>query len=286
MLKVISGLRSNVTDESCLKAVDTLGLLLKMWQRANASKALTVVRKCKIAWSTVLLRAAPTSIIKGKKGKPDQTVVRSPPKPSKSPWLSSSERSELGELFKDDWSHLEAIRTDWTALNSEQQHRQFNSFLKRIKTHYERLNNISNSVHAKLGKRKHWIELVCKEDNFKPKIKRDESANFHLAAHFFTKDLTQMHMSVKRLFSPVTYLTEDKYGSLDQWNQLVSDIDEPERITSADFDESDGPAYKLWRIWADMFRPVFTKATETTEEPPQTTERNIFMHFLGLAQGA
>jgi hypothetical protein len=285
MTKVISGLRSNVTDESIVKAIDTLGLLLKMWQRARAETALGIVRKCKIAWSTVLYRAAPTSIIKGKRGRPDQTVIRSPAKPSKSPWLSKSERSELGSLFRDDWSHLDTIREQWVALSAEQHHRQFNSFIKTIKAHYENLNNISNSVHAKLGKRKNWIEIICKEDNFKPKVKRDESPNFALAEHFFSKTLSNFDMKVKRIFAPVTYLP-DKYSPLEIWNGCFPDGKDPVRITSAEFSSNDdGPAFKLWQIWADMFLPIFTSNEPQVEEAPPTEDRNIFSKLLGLAQG-
>jgi hypothetical protein len=285
MTKVISGLRSNVTDESSTKAIDTLGLLLKMWQRAKSVEALGIVRKCKIAWSTVLYRSAPTSTIKGKKGRPDQTVIRSPPKPSKSPWLSKSERSELGTLYKDDWSHLDTIRDRWVALSAEQHHRQFNAFVREIKAHFENLNNISNLVHAKLGKRKNWIEVVCREDNFKPKVKRDESPNFALAEHFFSKTLVNFDMKVKKVFAPVTYLP-DKYEPLTTWNNCFPAESDVSRITSADFNlDDDGPAFRLWQIWADMFLPVFTKNEPQVEEALPTDDRNLFSKLLGLSQG-
>jgi hypothetical protein len=285
MTKIIAGLRSNVTDENIVKAIDTLGLLIKMWQRSKARESLEVIRKCKIAWSTVLYRAAPTATIKGKKGRPDQTVIRSPPKPSKSPWLSKAERSELGNIYKTAWSNLDSIRDRWIVLSSEQQHRQFQTFIREIKNHYEGLNNISNSVHAKLGKRKNWIEIVCKEDNFKPKVKRDESPNFALAEHFFNKDLTHFDLRVKKVFSPVTYLPED-FNALASWNNCFpSEGDGNNRITSADFSlDDDGPAFRLWQIWADMFLPVFTSNVQQVEEAPPTADRNIFSRLLGLAQ--
>jgi hypothetical protein len=285
MTKIIAGLRSNVTDENIVKAIDTLGLLIKMWQRSKARESLEVIRKCKIAWSTVLYRAAPTATIKGKKGRPDQTVIRSPPKPSKSPWLSKAERSELGNIYKTAWSNLDSIRDRWIVLSSEQQHRHFQTFIREIKNHYEGLNNISNSVHAKLGKRKNWIEIVCKEDNFKPKVKRDESPNFALAEHFFNKDLTHFDLRVKKVFSPVTYLPED-FNALASWNNCFpSEGDGNNRITSADFSlDDDGPAFRLWQIWADMFLPVFTSNVQQVEEAPPTADRNIFSRLLGLAQ--
>jgi hypothetical protein len=253
-----------------------------MWQRTQAEQALGVIRKCKIAWSILLFRAAPTTTIKGKKNKPDQTVVRSPPKPSKSPWLSKPERSELGNLFKDDWSHTDEIRDRWVKLDAEQQHRQFNTYMKDIKSHYERLNNISNSVHAKLGKRKHWIERVCDEDKFKPKVKKDESPSFALADHFFSKKLVGTDFSVKKLFSPVTYLPEE-YEPLQIWNEQIPESGSV-RITSGDFSSEDGKAYKLWQIWADMFLPIFKETSTVVDEPQPTVDRNIFMTLFGLTK--
>jgi hypothetical protein len=216
------------------------------------------------------------------------TVIRSPPKPSRSPWLSTAERSELGNLFKDDWSALDGIRERWTALSSEQQHRQMNTFIREIKSHFEKLNNISNSVHAKLGKRKQWIERFCKEDGFKPKTKRDESESFLLSAHFFSKDLSNLDMSVKKIFAPVTYLPDFREGQQqDLWNACFPDKDVTQtRILSEDFSPEDGDSYRLWRIWADTFKPVFTKAIQQQAEAQPTEDRNIFTRLLGLSQNA
>jgi hypothetical protein len=285
MTRIMSALRSNVTDESVTRSVDTLGLLLKVWQKHNYERALQIVRKCKLGWSTVLFRGAPTTIIKGKRGKPDQTVVRSPPKPSRSPWLSSAERSELGNLYKDDWSALDKIRDNWVALPAEEQHKQFNSFVKRIKQHYEKLNNLSNTVHARLGKRKHWIELVCKEDKYKPKVKRDESESFLLAAHFFSKNLKQFDKRVARVFAPVTYLPDPDGKLLGTWNELLTMNDDQYPLTSDNFSlEDEGAVFKLWQIWADLFQPTFGKKESQVEEAPPTEDRNIFTKLLGLAQ--
>jgi hypothetical protein len=285
MTKIISGLRSNVTDESTTKAIETLAILLKMWQKTQAINSLAVIRKCKIAWSILLHRAAPTQTIKGKRNKPDQTVVRSPSKPSKSPWLSKAERSELGNLYKDDWSRIEQIRDRWVKLNSEQQHRQFNTFSKEIKSHYEKLNNISNSVHAKLGKRKHWIERVCEEDKFKPKVKKDESPSFALSDHFFSKNLTNTQFSVKKLFCPVTYLPEE-FEPLDTFNNCIPK-EGTLRINSASFSlEDDGASYKLWQIWADMFSPVFSASTTVVDEPQPTVSQNMFTALFGFSKEA
>lgn len=284
MTRVIQGLRANVTDEAIMRSIDTLALLLKAWQRAHYDDALTIVRKCKLPWSSVLYRGAPTERIRGKKGRPDTTVIRSPPKPSRSPWLSSAERSELGNLFKDKWSALESIRTEWTALSAEQQHRQFNGFIRRVKQHYESLNNISNSVHAKLGKRKQWIERLCKEDGYKPKVKRDESESFLLTAHFFSKDLTKLDNSVKRIFAPVTYYPDEDGKQQQIWSSLILP-DAVNHVEPGDFNlEDEGETFRLWSIWADIFKPVFQPNNPAPAEAQPTEDRNIFSRLLGLSQ--
>jgi len=286
-VKVMQTLRSNITDESITRSIDTLAMLLKVWQKANYERSLQIVRKCKLAWSTVLYRGAPTTVIKGKKNKPDQTVIRSPPKPSRSPWLSSAERSELGNIYKDKWSALDGIRSRWVALESQEQHKQMNSFIREIKSHYEELNNISNSVHAKLGKRKHWIELVCKEDGFKPKPKKGESESFLLSAHFFSKTLTQFDNRVKRVFAPITYLPDIDQTLSQQsiWASLFPEKDDVHRISSAQFSPLNaGRAVKLWQIWADLFLPVFRRNDLQVEEPQPVADRNIYSVLLGIAQ--
>jgi hypothetical protein len=276
--KVIAGLRSNVTDDSMTKSIETLSMLLKLWQKENYEKSLTIVRKCKLKWSTVLFRAAPTQVIKGKRNKPDQTVIRSPPKPSRSPWLSGSERSELGNIFKDKWSFIDGFRDRFVALTPEQQHRQFNSFIRDIKREYEKLLAISNSVHAKLGRRKYWIERVCKADKYEPKVKKGESESFLLAAHFFKKDLTKLNQPVKKAFAPVCYLDEDPYSTKTTWGKLYDQTNEEEsfRCSAADFDSEDGTAWKLWQIWADMFLPVFVAGTVSNEDAPCIDSYNPF----------
>jgi hypothetical protein len=279
MSRVFSGLRANITDESTNKAVETLSMLLKLWQKQNAQKALSIVRKCKISWSSVLFRAAPTETIKGKKNKPEQKVIRSPSKPSRSPWLSPAERAELGNILKDDWSFLEIFREKWTLLQPEEQHDQFINYIKQIKAKYSELKTLSDSIHAKLGKRKYWIERVCKADNFKAKPKKGESEAFLMSKHFFTKDLSTTAFGVKKIFSPLTFLTQDKWMSVELWGNLthLKDGEDILRLSSADFSsERAGPAYGLWRIWADTFRPVIRRDSRIEEEAPQLETFNIF----------
>jgi len=277
LTKVMQGLRSNVTDESMLSAIDTLGALLKLWQKTKRDDALSVVRKCKIPWSELLFKGAPTKVIKGKKGKPDQTVLQSPAKPSKSPWLSSAERAALGEYYKDEWSALEGFRDKWVALDASEQHTQFNSRVDLIRKHYEKLHSISSSVHSKLGKRKHWIEVVCKQDNYNPKVKKDESQSFLLSAHFFKKDLSKANFAIKKIFAPSTYLSHVDEDESENWTSLFTFDGDVARYTSADFNMEDhGDTYLLWRIWADLFKPVFRKETSDVAEPQPTQDINIF----------
>jgi hypothetical protein len=277
MSRIMAGLRSSITDDAMLKSIETLSMLLKLWQKENHAKALSIVRNCKLSWSSVLFRAAPTDTIKGKKGKPDQRVIRSPSKPSKSPWLTPAERSELGNLLKDDWSFLEGFRDSWALLSSQEQHKQFSSYIRQIKDKYSELKTISDSIHAKLGKRKYWIQRQCKIDNFKPKPKKGESDSFLLSAHFFSKDLSGTKMGIKKIFSPVTYLDNKKYGTDDAWASLVNTTSEVLRLSSATCTVSQfGPATPLWKIWSDIFKPVF-KANETqNEDAPQLEDFNMY----------
>jgi hypothetical protein len=288
MSRVIQGLRSNVTDEDSMKGINALSVLLKAWQKDNYANSLQIIRKSKIPWSSVLFKGAPTKVIKGKKNKPDQTVVRSPPKPSKSPWLSQAERSEYGNLYKDLWSGADSIRDRWNALDSMQQHSQFNGYIAEVKRLYETLNNVSNSTHSKLGKRKCWIEQYCKESNFKPKPKRDEAESFLLSTHFFSKDHSNMSNNVKKIFAPITVFG-NLYKDIDQatlWSTITSVTEgDRHRITSADFTAINaGELRPLWQIWADVFKPVFTRETESVEEAQLPTERNMFARLLGLGQ--
>jgi len=278
MSRVMASLRAGITDEKCVKAIETLSILLKLWQKAHYSDALSIVRKCKLPWSSVLFRAAPTETIKGKKNRPDQTVIRSPPKPSRSPWLASAERAELGNLYKDDWSFLEDFRSRWNKLEALQQHRQFNTFIRDIKAKYEELNSISNSVHAKLGKRKYWIERICKQDGYKPKVKKGESESFLLAAHFFKKDLSKLDIRVKKIFSPLQYLDNTKYPVKSTWGQLLDGAEDSDfTIQASAFSlDEEGECFRLWQIWAEIFVPTITNSVKRVDDPPLIDTYNPF----------
>jgi hypothetical protein len=273
--KVIAGLRSNVLDETMLSAIDALTMLLKIWQKVNHDNALTIARNCKLAWSTVLFRAAPTEVIKGKRNKPDQTVVRPPSKPSRSPWLSQSERSALGTLLKDDWSFLENFRKDWIALPAVEQHKQFNSYIRRIKAKYEELNVLSISIHSKLGKRKYWIERLCKQQGYKPKVKKGESDSFLLSTHFFQQDLSLLNFQVAKVFAPITYLPNERFAVNESWSSFFMPDDEVswDEIT---FDDINQETKELWSIWVHIWHPLFPIAKQVPPDPPPVDSFNMF----------
>jgi len=280
MLRVFQGLRASITDEKMVDSLTTLSSLLKLWQKEKHKDALSIVRKCKIAWSAVLFKGATTAVIKGKRGKPDQTVLRSPPKPSRSPWLSSVERTGIGELFKSQWSGLDEIRKRWNALIAEQQHRQYNTFIREIQKLYEDMHRISSSVHAKLGKRKHWIDTVCKKDGFAPKAKKSEAQSFLLSAHFFKKEnLHTLHPSVQKVFSPAVYLE----GIIQGQDAIYKDLYPSEpggvyRWTKGDFNEHDhSEAFRMWGIWADTFKPVFRHNVPVVQEAKPDQHKNPFL---------
>jgi hypothetical protein len=286
MMKVMSTLRSSVTDESSTKAIDTLGALIKLWQKEQRSQALSIVKNCKISWSTVLFKGSPTSTIKGKKGRPDQTVVKSPSKPSKSPWLSPSERNHLSDLLKDKWSESDKIRDRFVKLLPQQQHARFDEFVKSVKLHYEELSNISNSIHAKIGKRKNWIERFCKEQNFKVKTKGNERETFVMSNHFYNQELSKFSNGVKKVFAPITYLKGHNLGDVDKTWETITKVKpgEKNRITAADFDKvRDGPCYYLWKDWADKFLPVFEELHEPIREENVPVDSNMFSKLLGLS---
>jgi hypothetical protein len=279
MLRVLQGLRGAITDELMLESINTLSTLLKLWQKTKRSDALGIVRKCKISWSEVLYKGSPTYTIKGKRGKPDQVGIRSPPKPSRSPWLDQSERAAMGELFKTRWSALEGIRNSWNALEAHEQHTNYYEFIRRVTTHYEELNRISTSVHAKLGKRKHWIEATCKTDGYSPKVKKDESQSFLLAAHFFKKDLSTVQPAVKKVFAPSTYL-ENIISDQDAiYARLApSDDEDVARYLKANFTKDQhGDAYLLWGTWAELFKPVFRRNEPALPEPKPSGSNNPFV---------
>jgi len=263
--RVMASLRAGLPSDETAQAIKTLELLIKSWQKAQAVKALELVRRNKISWGTVVLAGSPTETKKGKRGLPDTRVVSSPSKPSQSPWLSQQERSKLAKIFADEWSRPDKIRVRWIALSPEEQHSQYHDYVKELKDHYADISRISSSIHAKLGHRKNWIYKAVTENGLLPKSKKYKEDNFKISSIFFSSvKLTSLGMSVKKLFSPVEYLSEERFRTQTTWGELVFP-DEDTTITTSYFSPNDGEAYELWQIWATKFVPVFPAKTAIPE---------------------
>jgi hypothetical protein len=257
--RVIAGLRSGLPDENTSGALKTLELLIKAWQRCQSVQALDLVRKNKIAWGTVQMAGSPTTIKKGKKGRPDQQVIVSPSKPSQSPWLSQQERVKLSKIFAERWSRPDEIRKEWVVLPELEQHKQFNTFVQRLKDHYAEVTRISSSVHAKLGHRKNWIYKAVDSNGLMPKSKKDKEDNFKISTIFFASvNLPNLGLAVKKEFAPVQYLNEESFHTATTWGNCIGSTDALFKPTESDFTmDDDGVAFELWQIWASKFQPVF-----------------------------
>jgi hypothetical protein len=262
LTRIMAGLRAGLPDEKTTTAIKTLELLIRAWQKTRGDQALDLVRKNKISWGSVQLAGSPTETKKGKKGRPDQTVIVSPSKPSQSPWLSVQERAKLSKIFSEKWSFSDAIRHEWLALPPQEQHKQYNSFVQRLKDGYAEMSRISNSVHAKLGHRKYWIFKAVSESALMPKSKKDKEDNFKISTIFFASvKLPSLGNSIKKAFAPSEYM--EALGSRDKeiYSNLVS-LDTDNEVIASDFSfGEDGPTYELWQIWADKFAPIFPAKT-------------------------
>jgi len=267
LARVIAGLRSGLPDENTSGALKTLELLIKAWQRSQSSNALELVRKNKIAWGTVQMAGSPTVIKKGKKGRPDQQVIVSPSKPSQSPWLSQQERVKLSKIFADRWSRPDEIRKEWVKLPEREQHKQYNTFVQRLKDHYADISRISSSVHAKLGHRKNWIFKAVEANGLMPKSKKDKEDNFKISTIFFSSvNLPVLGLAVKKEFAPMQYLDENTFHTATTWGNCTGSTSSLFKPTESDFTlEDDGVAYELWQIWASKFQPVFQKSVVIPE---------------------
>jgi len=284
--RVFSGLRGGITDEDVLTAINTLALLLKVWQRLQSREALDLVRKNRIGWGTVLLAGAPTAQKKVKKQDSTQTVIVSPSKPSSSPWLSTAERTKLAHLFSDVWSRPDSWRFEWNALTALEQHDRYTEFVERLKGHYEELNRISSSVHSKLGQRKRWIYAVVNDSGNSPKSKKDKADPFKWSAAFWKCDLTRLHNAVKKTFAPVTYLVDEKWSSLTVWSQLFNTTASINIIEAEDFSQEDSPAWELWQVWAAIFDPRFPKLASQVGESSSLADDNMYSILAGSSESA
>lgn len=272
LAKVFGALRAISSEKKHLQAIATLERLLKLWYKSVREQALALVRKNKISWGTVLLAGSPTE---SKKVKGNLiTQVKSPSKPSRSPFLSGKEKQCLASLLAPVWNKPEELRTMWNALAPQDQHTQYENYIVELKKHYEEINKISTSMHAKLGHRKKWIHAACEEQDAVPIKKKDKSNEFIWTANFFKLDLTEINLSVALVFAPSHYLVDPRYecdtilARLYGRNKVLS----PEEITEA----LCGVTTDLWREWVGRFMPNFARQQGTVPEATSLTDANPF----------
>jgi hypothetical protein len=249
--KVLSALRAISSDEMHTQAIKTLDMLLKLWIKSQHESALQLVRKNKISWGTVLIAGSPTE--KKKVKGQEITQVKAPSKPSRSPYLSGKERQALSSLLAPVWNTPDQLRIEWNSFSAQEQHDRYNDFILALKKHYENINKISTSMHAKLGHRKKWIHAACEDKDAVPNKKKDKSNEFIWTANFFKLDLTEVNTSVALVFSPHHYLVDPKY---DCDNIITRLFNRRKVIDASDTTEAlCGVTVELWREWAMRFEP-------------------------------
>jgi hypothetical protein len=275
ILKTMQGLKAGQTSDDVLSAVSTLDILLKLWIKNQWQRALALVRKQKISWGTVLLDGAPTEK-KKVKGK-EVIQVLTPLKPSRSPWLTGTERTALGKLFSDEWSSPERLRKDWNALSARQQHTQYHTYVQKVKTEFERMKSISSSVHARLGHRKKWIYDAVKAAQKAPKKKNDKANPFAWTSIFYKLDLATSGLAVKMVFSPSHYLVDKQWETdvtlSNLWHKAM---DREDHSLSTDDIRTDDVTADLWKFWVLMFEPQASHALSALPDSAGITADNKF----------
>jgi len=262
LTKAFGALRAVSSDATHQQAIATLERVLKLWIKEQRVPALALIRRQKISWGSVLLTAAPTET-KKVKGQ-SITQIKSPSKPSRSPFLSGKEKQVLSSLLATEWNIPEAMRDEWIRMSSQAQHDSYNDFIKRLKTHYETINRISTSIHAKLGHRKKWIHAACLEKGVAPTSKKDKANEFIWSQNFFKLNLVDFNLSVSLVFAPNHYLTMDKYDCDNILTNLwgLGGVLDPRDCTP----QRCGVTVELWKEWALRFQPDFS---ENRDEIPQ-----------------
>jgi len=251
LTKAFGALRAVSSEPMHQAAVATLERLLRLWIKEQRDASIALVRKQKISWGHVLLTASPTET-KKVKGQ-SITQIKSPSKPSRSPFLSGKEKQELSSLLAAEWNVPEAMRADWVLLSASEQHTHYQDTIKRLKQHYENINKLSTSIHAKLGHRKKWIHAACEERGVAPTSKKDKANEFIWSQNFFKLNLTASNLAVDLVFAPNHYLTQDKYSCDDILTRLWS-LDKV--LTPGDVtEEICGVTVGLWKEWALRFEP-------------------------------
>jgi hypothetical protein len=272
--RVYGSLRAVSSEPMHQGAIATLQRLFKLWMKETREPALALVRKHRISWGAVLKSGSPqeTKKVKG-------TVIRqikSPPKPSRSPFLSNVERQALSSLLASEWDRPTELREQWLALAASEQHDQFPRYVRELKEYYERISKLSSGMHAKLGHRKKWIHAACEEAGVAPKRKKDRSNEFVWASAFFKLDLQKINLSVALVFSPAHYL-ENKYDCITIQDNLW---DEDRMITSVDCTrEVCGDTVDLWKEWATRFLPNFSVDSDVVPRAETLQDDNPFAHL-------
>jgi len=265
LTKAFGSLRAVSSEPSHQAAVATLERLLKLWVKEQRVEAISLLKKNKISWGSVLLSAAPTETKKVKGNL--VTQIKAPSKPSRSPFLSGKEKQVLASLLASEWNVPEALRDIWVGLSANEQHTEYSDYVRRLKEHYERINRISTSIHSKLGHRKKWIHAACTERAVAPTSKKDKANEFIWTQKFFQLDLTKTNVSVALVFAPSHYLLDEKY---DCANVLTSLWDTEECLTPGLVTaEACGVTTDLWKEWALRFEPDLEQ--ERSHVPPAET---------------
>jgi hypothetical protein len=279
--RVFGGLRAISGEPTHLAAIATLERLLKLWIKSQSDKAIDLVRKNKISWGTVLMAGSPTETKKVKGNL--ITQIKSPSKPSRSPFLSGREKQELSSLFAPAWNTPQQLRENWNMLSAWEQHDQYKDFIRMLKDHYEEINKISTSVHAKLGHRKKWIHAACSNQAAEPTKKKDKTNEFVWAQNFYKLNLQRINVPVALVFSPAHYLPS-KYDG-----QTILDTlwDEDTLITANIVtEEICGVTVGLWKEWADRFQPDFSLQQDDLPMATGLADDNPFLPISGDANAS
>jgi hypothetical protein len=252
--KVFGGLRAVSSSNMTQEALATLERLLKLWIKSSKDQAFSLIRKNKISWGQVLTTGLPTE---SKKVKGNLiTQIKLPSKPSRSPFLSGKERTAIASILAPIWNTPDALRVFWTKLSAEEQHDQYKEYVVKLKNHASSLNQISSSVHSKLGHRKKWIHSGCVATDSVPSSKKDKTNEFIWSQNFFKTKTRSVNLAVALVFAPSHYLTDDKYDNLSILDQLfeLDKVIGPSDIT----DDLCGVMTPLWKEWAERFNPDLT----------------------------
>jgi hypothetical protein len=184
------------------------------------------------------------------------TQIKAPSKPSRSPFLSGKEKQALSSLLAPLWNTPEQMRDIWVSLSAKEQHSEYSDYVKALKQHFEHINKVSTSIHAKLGHRKKWIHAACEERGVAPTSKKDKANEFAWTSNFFKMNNTEINLPVSLVFAPNHYLTDPKYAADDILFKLWLRAPKDGFLASDDCtEEICGVSVELWKEWANRFHP-------------------------------